>query len=186
MLVNKNELRKNIKDKSALLSEEYIKASSDKIEKIFLESSDYKNCESLFVFVSTDKEPDTSVIIKTALKEGRKVYVPKCFENGKMIPIEITEKTEFEKGFAGIYEPKGCGYTAEFPRIDLAVVPCVSADLNGNRLGHGGGFYDRYLSENSVKKACLCFGELLSNEIVTEKHDVKMDCLITENGIYGF
>ena len=64
--------------------------------------------------------------------------------------------------------------------IDLAIVPCVSADLNGGRIGHGLGYYDKYLENTKMHKIGLCFVKLLEKEIPIEENDMKMDEIITE------
>lgn len=184
--MEKRELRNIIKNKSASLSQEYISDSSNKIQRLFIDSQLYKNSSSIFVYVSMQKEPDTSLIIKTALKEGRRVYVPKCIRKGVMIPVEINSESKFISGFMNIPEPENVSFDDVNSKIDLAVLPCVSADMQGNRLGHGGGYYDVFLEKNKVKKVCLCFSELVCDKIPTENHDIKTDVLITEDGVYNF
>lgn len=178
--MNKKELRAKIKQKITSLSQEYLNSSSRRIQQTVISSLCFKNASSIFVYVSMAKEPDTSLIIKTALREGKRVYVPKCIRKGVMIPVRINEESVFSPGFMDIPEPEETAQENDV-KIDLAVIPCVSADLKGNRLGHGGGFYDVFLKKTDVKKVCLCFSELLCDEIPTEKHDIKMDIVITEN-----
>lgn len=178
--MNKKELRIKIKNKVSCLTQEYIYVSSEKIQKTVISSSCFKNASSIFIYVSTACEPGTSLIIKTALKEDKRVYVPKCIAKGVMIPVRIDKESVLKPGFMNIPEPEEAMQENDV-RIDLAVIPCVSADLKGNRLGHGGGFYDIFLEKTDAEKVCLCFSELLCDKIPTEKHDIKMDKVITEN-----
>ena len=68
----------------------------------------------------------------------------------------------------------------EIPGPDLILVPCVTATPNGVRLGHGAGYYDRFLAEHSAKTVCLCFGALLRGDLPAEETDIPVDLVITE------
>lgn len=181
---DKKSLRRSFSATAAELDEQYkSKASADITDRI-LSSPFYINAKSIFVYVSTQKEPDTSFFIKKALEDGKTVYVPKCIKKGIMIPVEITADTVFEECFMGLYEPKEFDEKLKLSQIDLSIIPCVSASLSGKRLGHGGGFYDIFLENIKTFKACVCFDALIQNDIPTEKHDILMDAVITENGFF--
>lgn len=182
MQVTKKELREEIKNRISGLSEEYKRKSSNAITEHILHSASFINADSVFIYVSTKNEPDTSLIIAETLKTGKCVFVPKCLKKGIMIPVEITHDTVFESGYMGISEPKEYNISTNVREIDLALIPCLTANEKGERLGHGAGFYDRFLEGVKTEKICLCFGELLSPHIPTDKHDIKMDYVITENG----
>lgn len=177
MIMNKKELRKLIRERSENLSEAYIKTANDKIYENLIKTSEFADCESLFIYVSTKREPDTFRIINEALKNGKKVYVPKCGKNHTMKAIRILSTDELKSGYMGIPEPTG---TEEAEKIDLAVIPCISASADGKRLGHGAGFYDRFLESCKATKICLCFEKLLSDNIPMDEYDIYMDKVITE------
>ncbi len=182
MQVTKKELREEIKNRIRDLSEEYKRKSSNAITEHILHSASFINADSVFIYVSTKNEPDTSLIIAEALKTGKCVFVPKCLKKGIMIPVKITADTAFESGYMGIPEPRDYNINTNVTEIDLSLIPCLSANQNGERLGHGAGFYDRFLADVKTEKMCLCFGEILSDDIPTDSHDVKMDYIVTENG----
>lgn len=183
--MTKRDLRSMMKEKSQLLVKEYIISASEKIQKKLIDSDVFRKADSVFVYVSTEKEPQTFFVIKEALKAGKRVYVPKCIKKGIMVPVRIDEKTVFRPGYMNIPEPEK-GIMEENVKIDLAVIPCVSADYKGNRLGHGGGFYDIFLENITATKVCFCFEKLISPEIPTETHDIKTDVLITEKTVLIF
>ena len=110
-------------------------------------------------------------------------FVPKCISKGVMIPVAITPDSVFESGYMGISEPKKYDLSLSVTEIDLSVIPCLTANGKGERLGHGAGFYDRFLSGVKTEKMCLCFGKILSDDIPTDGYDIKMDYIVTENGI---
>lgn len=181
--MTKKELRTEIKNKISCLSEEYKKDSSEKIARAVIPSPEFSRAQSVFIYVSTENEPDTSLIIEEALKSGKCVFVPKCIGKGIMIPVEITRDTVFIKGYMGISEPRDYDREIKITEIDLSVIPCLSANFKGERLGHGAGFYDRFLVKVKTVKMCLCFSELISPEIPTDEYDIIMNAVITENGI---
>ncbi len=182
--MTKKELRAEIKSRLSALSQDYKDESGRKISKLVLSCEDYRTADSIFVYCSSENEPGTDEIIREALLSGKKVYVPKCLAKGIMIPVPIDEGTPFTAGYMGIREPS-CydeGITPE--EIDLSIIPCMSAALNGKRLGHGAGFYDRFLEKTKTKRLCLCFHALLSEQIPIDSHDIKMDLIVTEKGIF--
>lgn len=183
--MNKKELRAEIKEKISSLDEKYIDSASEKMQKKLISLPLFAEASSVFVYMATKKEPATSLVIKEALKCGKSVYVPKCISKGIMIPVKIDENTVFKAGYMNIPEPENI-IKEENPKIDLAVLPCVSADYKGNRLGHGAGFYDIFLENTNSAKICLCFEKLVSPEIPTEEHDIKTDVLITEKTVLSF
>ncbi len=182
--MQKKLLRNEIKTKSEALSTEYKKASSAQICSRVLSSASFRNAESIFVYVSTDNEPDTREIIEKALSRGKAVYVPKCIKKGVMLPVRITRGTKFISGYMGIKEPEKYDEEIEIKEIDLSVIPCISASLSGERLGHGAGFYDIFLKKVKTEKMCLCFHKLISDIIPTDENDIPMDCIITERGTF--
>ncbi len=181
--MTKKELRIEIKNKISCLSDEYKKDSSEKIARNLIFSPEFIKAHSIFIYISTENEPDTSLIIQEALGAGKRVFVPKCIGKGIMIPVEITRDTVFVKGYMDIAEPRDYDININVTEIDLSVIPCLSANFMGERLGHGAGFYDRFLLNVKTEKFCLCFGELISPEIPTDEYDIIMNAVITEKGI---
>ena len=109
----------------------------------------------------------------------------KCMEKGIMNVYEIHSLQELHPGAYGILEPKEDPERLIQPgAIDFALIPCISCDRSGRRLGHGGGYYDRYLEKTHCVKAVLCREELLVDEIPVEEHDLRMDLVISEKGCY--
>lgn len=178
MTETKKELRYRLRTEADRLDCEYKKDASRLISEKLLASPAFLDSNSVFIYAGTENEPDTSEIIRMALLLGKNVYLPKCGENHTMKAIRIYGTDELKKGYMGIAEPIG---TEEADCIDLAVIPCISASADGRRLGHGAGFYDRFLAAHTdTKKICLCFGRLLCDDIPMDEHDIFMDKIITE------
>lgn len=177
--MDKHALRKHIAEKRAVLSDEYLRSAGKVIASKAASSEAFKGAQCVFIYASCKGEPDTYALIKEALAAGKTVLVPKCRKKPHMDAVRIFSEDDLAPGSYGICEP----FSDEpYPkdRIDLAVIPCVSAGLNGRRLGHGGGYYDVFLKDTKAVKMCLCFKELLSDDIPAEQHDVQMDLVITD------
>ena len=176
--MTKQELRKKIKQIN--LSSEYIKYSDEIIFNKLTDLEAFKNSQILFIYVSKNDEVDTIKIIKYAFELGKTVCVPKCFDNSEVKAYEIKSFNDLELGSFNILEPKSYCKEIDKSNIDLAVIPCVTCDVNNNRLGYGKGFYDRFLVETTMKKICLCRKKVLQEKIPVDKNDVKMDMVVTE------
>lgn len=185
--MTKQELRAQLREKQGSLTKEYIMQANQGILSRFLMYPVFQQVDSIFTYVSTEEEPDTSTILETAWQMGKLVAVPRCLPggNGQMEAVPVTSWEDLVPGRYGILEPK-----VELPAIDayklaLGVIPCVSADRFGHRLGHGAGYYDRFLAGQSMYKYCLCFEAMLSDEVPTEETDITMDRIFTEDKIYN-
>lgn len=182
----KQELRKQIKKKISELSIAYCKSADEKIRKHALALPEYKNAEVVFCYVGTKDEINTTPMLQEILESGRKLGVPKCISKGVMKVYAITSLDDLEEGAYGIMEPKN--YCEEIPpqKIDLAFVPCVTCNKKGDRLGYGGGFYDRYLSQTDARRVILCREKILLSEIPTEEHDLRMEVVVSEEEIVRY
>lgn len=184
-IIRKKELRRKIKEKLSFTTEKYRKEADRKITESILKLEEYQSAGCVFCYVSTEKEMDTFSVLQAILQSGKRLGVPKCMEKGIMNVYEIHSLQELHPGAYGILEPKEAPERLIQPEaIDFAFIPCISCDRSGRRLGHGGGYYDRYLEKTHCVKAALCREELLVDEIPVEEHDLRMDFVISEKGCY--
>ncbi|MDY2959570.1 MAG: 5-formyltetrahydrofolate cyclo-ligase [Hornefia sp.] len=179
----KNKLRKEIKEKHKLLTEEYYKNASKSICDKVISRKAYMDAEVIFCFVGVDTEPDTREIIENALECGKTVLVPKCIDDKTMEAVRITDYDNcLEKGFYGLLEPVKGLQKVSREKIQYGIIPCVSCDSKGNRLGHGKGYYDRYLEGMNIPCSLLCFKEIMveDHKIPTDKFDYPIDDVVTD------
>ncbi len=150
----------------------------------FINSSLYKKSKTVLIYVSAKGEPDTLDIIEYALNDGKKIAVPFCHAD-KMDFHYIESINELSAGSFGIPEPdpQKCAAVKDFSDAVCCVVPGLSFDVKGNRLGYGGGYYDRFLSQKSVVTVGLCFERCLCRCLPSEDHDIKIVYFLTENGL---
>jgi 5-formyltetrahydrofolate cyclo-ligase len=181
----KKKLREMMEKLQKELDPEYCSKASETICQKVIDLPEYRQADTIFCFVGMkDKgEPQTKAIIEDALKQGKKVAVPLCIDKTTMNAIEIQDyESDLVPGFYGILEPIDGSQVIEPSKIDFVVVPCVTCDHAGHRLGHGNGYYDRYLSQGDMKTAMICFEKLTvaNGAIPTEDHDLVIDQVITD------
>ena len=144
------------------------------------ELTEFQEAKTIFCYASMKNEVDTWQLIGLALKQGKNVGVPLCIGKGIMEVRQIHALDDFEEGAYGIMEPSRRCPILSKEKIDMAVIPCVSADREGRRLGHGAGFYDRFLDGVTFPKILVCYKELMMNQVPTEEHDILMDQVICD------
>lgn len=145
----------------------------------------------LFSYVSMGYELDTTALIDRALGAGKRVAVPVIFDEGKrsgsFLISEIRNRLkELEIGPFGIYQPKPQFVRPVEPALlEIALVPGVAFDRNGHRLGHGKGYFDRFLNRLSPRclKVGIGFDFQMIPELPHEPHDVSLDVMITDKEI---
>lgn len=203
----KKELRTQILQIRDALTEEQRHNYSAEITKTVLASEEYQNAETLLIYASFKSEVNTFPLIEQAFKERKKIYVPKIEEavqndgtqTKRMEFYEIFSTDEFQDGYRGIPEPKaeikrrfsisGRGEHRLSEDKILVLLPGAVFDLEGNRIGYGGGFYDRYFADHdtelSVCKMALAFEcQLVEPGVIPiEPHDVQVDVIVTEKKI---
>ena len=175
----KKQLRRKIRERLRSLPADYVRTAGMDIQGQILSSARYLKAESIFLFVSMPKETPTDRILRQALADGKKVYVPKCGVK-EMQAVRIRNIEHLYPGTLGILEPSDCSDTVTAEELDLILVPCLAAAPDGRRLGHGGGYYDRFLEGHTENAVCLCFRRMFCDEIPMDQYDVPMPCVITE------
>ena len=177
----KKNLRREIKARIALLEEGYCQKASEIICKRVMAEPAYRTAKTVFCFVGTRGEPDTVKILQDALESGKRVGVPLCVADGIMEVRQISDlNKDLKPGVFGILEPLPVLPLIEADEINFAVLPCVTCDHQGNRLGHGKGYYDRFLKGTKFSTCMICFEKLISGNIPMDDHDQKADSVITD------
>lgn len=178
--MTKREARQQIKEKLKKLDNTYKEAADKSIFEQIKNLREYQKAGTIFCYASMKNEVNTWPLIKLALNQGKTVGVPLCIGKGIMEVREIKTLDDFAEGAYGIMEPsKECPVLPK-DQIDIAIIPCVSADKEKRRLGHGAGFYDRFLDHTTFPKILLCYGKLLMDQVPTQDHDILMDQVIYE------
>ncbi len=144
--------------------------------------------KKIMVYLAFGNECGIDGFISYLLEKGAEVYIPYCFGKGIMEASRMRDlKADTEIGAFGIRAPKKeVRKFIEPTELSAVIVPGVGFDLHGNRLGFGGGYYDRYLPRTSeqCKKIAVCYEFQTSESLKPEDHDYPMEYIVTEDRIY--
>ena len=176
----KQRLRREIRIQAARLTEKYRREASERIVRQVLSLPAYRKARTVMAYVSLPGEPDTRLILEDAAAHGKTVLLPRCTGPDRMEALRFPGWDKMEKSRMGIPEPPLPADGTKAPEPDLILVPCVAASPGGIRLGHGAGYYDRFLAEHSAKTICLCFRKLLRSDLPAEMTDISMDYVISD------
>ena len=180
----KEKIRKEIKEKREKITKEENRKKSKEIKGRLFGLPEYQDAETVLFYVSYDSEVFTHNIIKDAL-DDKIVAVPISNKKDNTLSLSILESwDDLVEGSYGILEPrKDCIKEISIDEIDLIIVPGVGFDENGNRLGHGKGYYDRLLEKTKKVSVGLAFELQIVKNIPTDRNDVPVDMIITEERI---
>lgn len=178
--MNKDTLRKEMRAKRRLMTYDEVYAKSGEITHALLSLECIKNAQSVCIFLSAFKEPDTTEIANAVLSSGKKLVVPITDEESNTLSLSYVKSLlDMQKDAYGIREPR-VTLTADEKTLDVILVPGLAFDRQGGRTGFGKGYYDRLLTSTDAVKIGLCYDFQLHEKIPTEKHDAAMDFIITE------
>lgn len=149
----------------------------------FIRLPEFESSKCLLLYAAKGGEVHTDAIIQSALSLGKCVALPVTIRDEKKLEIyRITSTDELAPGAFGIPEPQvRSGRKVEAGSVDLAVVPGVSFDRRGHRIGYGMGYYDSLLKNLRCKKIGLAYDMQLVGKVPEEPHDVAVDMIVTEN-----
>lgn len=181
--MTKQEIRAEMATKVKNLSPTYCREADEAICRMIIQSDVYQDAEKIFCFVGTEREINTMRLIHIMMRDGKRVAVPLCREPGVMEARRIEGMGDLVSGKYGILAPRLTCALIEPQDLDLVLVPCCTGNERGERLGYGGGYYDRYLPQTRCPKVLLCRRHVMREDIPQEPHDILMDYLVTEKGL---
>jgi 5-formyltetrahydrofolate cyclo-ligase len=183
----KNAIRKEVLGKRDRIPHELKGAKDSSIKQRLLALPEFLSARSVLFYASFRSEVETSGIIREALSMGKRVVLPKVDKEKHMLTLyEIKSPDELAPGFIGIPEPmQRKERLVHLADIDLVIVPGAGYDYTGNRLGYGGGYYDILLSgkKKNMPVIALAYEEQLVDAIPAEKHDVRVDMIVTDGRV---
>ena len=187
--MDKAELRRELLNLLLSIPTEQRNEKSRKACRNLISSEQFQDASTVMMFVSLPHEVDTSEAILHAWQRGKTVAVPKVsWQQRHMIAVQINSlETGFSTSSSGLRNPTA-GVPVPFGDIDMVVTPALAFDREGNRLGRGGCYYDRFFA-NPELKATRCgfgFAEQLIDSIPTADHDEAVDMLVTDEQITYF
>ena len=182
----KSAFRKEIKRQLEALDEKYLEKSDQSIYDIVSVLKEVKNADIVFMYCSLGREIDTRKLMQLCFDRGQKVALPVCVNDEDLVFKEICNSCELITGMYDLLEPPENALEAKVTEGSVMIAPSLTYDKLGYRMGKGKGYYDRWLSKNKLYTVGMCREALLVDEVPREPHDVKVDCLVTENGAVRF
>ena len=180
----KQQLRRTMRALEGSLSARYKEESSRAIAAHLLAMPEYHEAGTVFCFGGTVREIDTRPILEDILMSGKRLCVPLCTGKGIMELRQVTDLGQLVPGAYGILEPSADAPLVAVDEVDFSILPCLTCNHLGQRLGQGGGYYDRFLSHYRGGTVLLCREKLIREEIPLEPHDYPVPWVLTERGLY--
>lgn len=176
----KQEIREQFINKRKNLSKEKKKKYDEKIINTLINTDIYKKAKTVFVYVSMEDEIDTSYLIDKMIEDQKIVLIPKIMKKPSMKSLRLFSRNDLIKDKFNTYSIKD---SKEYKNPDLTICPGLSFDRKKNRLGFGGGFYDKYILENKSTYIGVFYSFQQGKFPVTDT-DQKLDYIITEKEIF--
>jgi 5-formyltetrahydrofolate cyclo-ligase len=143
---------------------------------------EFRTVRTILLYASFRSEVDTFGLMRESLSWGKTIVLPRVDREARELMLFMIEDPgELHPGYLGIPEPevresKRVGLAS----IDLIVVPGAAFDERCNRIGYGGGYYDKLLAGRRAPAVALCYDEQIVPSIEAEPHDVKVDKIVTD------
>lgn len=179
---SKQEIRRHIEAQRRALDPDWITTASTQIVRNVENLEEFKSAEIIALYMAIHGEVNIEALFATCWDSGKRTCIPVFNAEDKMYEMaEIKPATAFQTGHYGIREPID---PVLFPvqHIELMAVPGVAFDQKGQRLGRGGGYYDRLLNGFAGVSIAAAFDFQVLPVIPAMSHDQSVDLLVTETG----
>lgn len=184
ILDGRGQIRKQYKKKRDAMPSALVCQLSARISKAILAWEVYQNAQTVFFYYPLGNEVSLLPVIEDALRAGKHAAFPKT-AGEHMDFYEVACLQELKEGCFHVMEPES-GKREPVLEPDLCFVPGIVFDWSGGRFGYGRGYYDRYFAKrHAVKLAGCAYGCQVTERLPVNAWDVKMDFLVSENGIFS-
>jgi 5-formyltetrahydrofolate cyclo-ligase len=175
--MDKQTLRRQIREQKRAMTEAQIVAASEKLGELFAASELYCQAKTIYGYLPYNQEVRTVPMLQQAVADGKRVAVPKCYGD-EMRFIYLDDLSQVASGYCGIPEPIADEPVADDPTA-LVLMPGLAFTERGDRMGYGGGFYDKFLAaEPNHPTLALCYAFQMVDFIPTEEYDIPVDCVL--------
>lgn len=180
----KASLRKAVKN-IPLTDQEKVESDALLLRR-FLELPEVEKSASLLLYYGVGREPDTRPLLEALLSRGKLLALPRCLPDGRMEARRYPGQDRLVPNSFGIPEPQEDCPVLPREELSLVLVPGLCFDERGFRLGHGGGYYDRYLDHFGGLTVALCRDRHLFPALPAEEHDRPVHRILTETRCLSF
>ncbi len=176
----KSELRKQVLQEMKAVPQKQKIAMDQALTDRLLHHPFYQEAKVIATYLSFPHEFQTQGLIDQALKDGKKVLIPKTYPKGRM-EFVVYNPQQLKKTSFGLLEPQGDLEVVDTSRIDLIHVPGLAFTTEGYRIGYGGGYYDRYL-ENFAGQTMSTIYPCQIQNFNSEDHDIPVQEVLIYEG----
>ena len=177
--MTKQELRAECKRRRAAIPSEGKSKLDALIRQRIVETEEFQKAETILLYAPVKGEIDLLPLVAVCRRMGKEVGFPVSMADGSLVFRSPDAGVALATGAFGIPEPPAVSKSSTLNEKTLCILPALSFDPNGNRLGYGKGYYDRFLEKNPCISTGLAFDELVFDEIPKSDHDKKVDIIIT-------
>lgn len=184
-MTDKSLLRKELLKKRDAIPPEVRMVKNKFILERLLALDEIKRAGFLFFFASFRSEVDTLPMMKQSIQDGKRIVLPKVDrERHDLVLYEVKDVGELGPGYMGIPEPSVLieERITDVNGVDAVIIPGAGFDAEGNRIGYGGGYYDRLLSSLSraVPVIAPAYEEQIVGSVPSEPHDIRVNMIVTD------
>ncbi len=148
----------------------------------------YRNAACVLAYMSFGSEFDTTALVADALASGKRLCLPRVNRDTRRLELrEVTNaESDLQSGTWGIREPRVDRPPADLARIDFILLPGVAFTPRCDRLGYGGGFYDRLIPRFASRPPLVAaaFSLQICEEVPLDANDQRIDIVITESAMF--
>lgn len=178
-MTEKIQMRKLCREKRNNIVNKKDKAAA--ASQILLESDCIKNADTVLLYSAVNSEMSTDFLTEQLIRLGKKVAFPRSLDNGIMIFHIIHSSEELVLGRYGIFEPPHDAPVYNFSENTVCVVPALAFTLSGERLGYGGGYYDRFLAAYpKIFTIGFTYDDMIFDSLPVLSHDLEVNAVVTE------
>ncbi len=186
--MDKKEIRALMRSKKAALAPDYVAEYSARVTEAFAAQPFYRDARAVYAYLTFNQELRTDGLIRRAWADGKRVAVPRVLGKGVMEFYYIDSFEGFITSAYGIPEPPEDPGKLADDRDVLLLMPGLAFDRAHNRVGYGGGFYDRYIERGESEgtrffKPALAYDFQIVDAIPSGPHDVRVDAILTAEEI---
>lgn len=176
----KSKLRKQVLQEMKAISQEQKQAIDQALTERILQHPFYQEAKVIATYLSFPHEFQTQELIEQALKDGKKILIPKTYPKGRM-DFVVYDPQQLVKTSFGLLEPQGDLEVVDASQIDLIHVPGLAFTTEGYRIGYGGGYYDRYLEHFSGHTLSTVYPCQIQ-DFSPENHDIPVQEVLIDEG----
>ena len=161
-------------------------AYSQQICQHLADLPEMRGVRTILAYAASEDEADVSAFCRRAAEQGVRVAYPVSYPGGRMEARVPLDAESWERGRFGLLQPRTDRSALLAPEeTDAVLIPCVAFDSACRRLGHGAGYYDRYLPQcRRARRIAVAFEAQKLAAVSVDDHDVPMQLVVTEQGVY--